>query len=251
MNSFTIAARELRSLFLSPLAWTLLGVTQLLFAYLFLSQVDYYLTIQAKLAGITAAPGITDLIVAPILGNAATILLLITPLLTMRLISDERRNKTISLLFSAPISMTEIILGKFLATFAFLMVVLLLVSLMPLSLLSIGSLDSGKFLAGLLGMVLLLASFSALGVYMSAIAPQPTIAAVGSFGVLLLLWIIDWSSNVSDSASDVLSYLSILHHFENLLQGLVNSTDVIYFILFIGSFLILSIKRLDNDRLQK
>ncbi|AFT67828.1 MAG: ABC-2 type transport system permease protein [Cycloclasticus pugetii] len=247
MNSFTIASRELRSLFLSPLAWTILGVSQLILAYMFLTQIDYYLAIQPKLIGIPGAPGVTDLIVAPLFGNAAVILLLIIPLLTMRTISDERRNKTISLLFSAPVSLTEIVLGKFLAIFAFLLIILLSITLMPLSLLTVGELDIGKLFACLLAMVLLMASFNALGLYMSAIASQPTVAAIGSFGALLLLWIIDWAGN----SSSVLEYISIMRHFENLLRGLIHSTDIFYFILFIAGFLILSIRRLDNDRLQK
>ncbi|SHI58722.1 ABC transporter permease subunit [Cycloclasticus pugetii] len=247
MNSFTIASRELRSLFLSPLAWTILGVSQIILAYMFLTQIDYYLAIQPKLIGIPGAPGVTDLIVAPLFGNAAVILLLIIPLLTMRTISDERRNKTISLLFSAPVSLTEIVLGKFLAIFAFLLIILLSITLMPLSLLTVGELDIGKLFACLLAMVLLMASFNALGLYMSAIASQPTVAAIGSFGALLLLWIIDWAGN----SSSVLEYISIMRHFENLLRGLIHSTDIFYFILFIAGFLILSIRRLDNDRLQK
>lgn len=251
MNSLVIAGRELRSLFLSPLAWTMLGVTQLILAYMFLTQIDFYFTIQPKLVGLEGAPGITDLIVAPLFGNAAVILLLITPLLTMRVISDERRNKTISLLFSAPISITNIVLGKFLAIFAFLLIILFSISLMPLSLLTVGELDFGKFLACLLALILLMASFSALGLYMSAIASQPTVAAVCSFGALLLLWIVDWAGTNNGNGSNVLEYISIMRHFENLLRGLVNSTDVVYFVLFISGFLILSIRRLDNDRLQK
>tara|TARA_R110002096_G_scaffold374321_6_gene568030 strand:- start:4243 stop:4998 length:756 start_codon:yes stop_codon:yes gene_type:complete len=250
MNSFIIAGRELRNLFLSPLAWTILGVTQLILAYMFLTQIDYYLTIQAKLIGIPNAPGVTDLVVAPLFGNAAVILLLITPLLTMRVISDERRNKTISLLFSAPISISEIVLGKFLAIFAFLLIILLSIALMPLSLLTVGDLDLGKFFACLLALALLMAAFNALGLYMSAIATQPTVAAVSSFGALLFLWIIDWAGSNSGNSSALLDYISIMRHFENLLRGLVNTTDVAYFVLFTAGFLILSIRRLDNDRLQ-
>ncbi len=219
----------------------MLGVTQLILAYMFLTQIDYYLSIQPKLIGIPGAPGVTDLVVAPLFGNAAVILLLITPLLTMRVISDERRNKTISLLFSAPISITEIVLGKFMAIFAFLLIILFSIALMPLSLLTVGELDYGKFLACLLAMALLMASFNALGLYMSAIASQPTVAAVASFGALLLLWI----------SSHLFEYISIMRHFDNLLRGLINSTDVFYFVLFIAGFLVLSIRRLDNDRLQK
>jgi ABC-2 type transport system permease protein len=250
MNSFTIAGRELRSLFLSPLAWVMLAVTQLILAYMFLTQIDYYLALQPKLAGLKNAPGVTDLVVAPLFGNAAVILLLITPLITMRLISDERRNQTISLLFSAPVSISEIVIGKFLATFAFLMIILSLIALMPLSLLSIGDLDLGKFCAGILGLMLLLAAFDALGLYMSCLSSQPTVAAVSSFGALLLLWIIDWAGS-GEQASGLFAYLSLLRHFENLLQGLIHSSDIVYFILFIGSFLLFSIRRLDNDRLQK
>ncbi|MEW5008160.1 MAG: ABC transporter permease subunit [Cycloclasticus sp.] len=251
MNSFIIAGREFRTLFLSPLAWTLLGVSQLILAYMFLTQIDYYLSIQPKLIGIAGAPGVTDLVVAPLFGNAAVILLLITPLLTMRVISDERRNKTISLLFSAPISMSDIVIGKFLAIYAFLLLILGLIVLMPLSLLTVGELDSGKFLACILALALLMAAFSALGLYMSAISPQPTVAAVASFGALLLLWIIDWAGSNSGNSSELFAYISIMRHYENLLRGLVNSSDLLYFILFIASFLILSIRRLDNDRLQK
>ncbi|OUR84301.1 ABC transporter permease [Cycloclasticus sp. 46_120_T64] len=251
MNSFIIAGREFRTLFLSPLAWTLLGVSQLILAYMFLTQIDYYLSIQPKLIGIAGAPGVADLVVAPLFGNAAVILLLITPLLTMRVISDERRNKTISLLFSAPINMSDIVIGKFLAIYAFLLLILGLIVLMPLSLLTVGELDNGKFLACILALALLMAAFSALGLYMSAISPQPTVAAVASFGALLLLWIIDWAGSNSGNSSELFAYISLMRHYENLLRGLVNSSDLLYFILFIASFLILSIRRLDNDRLQK
>ena len=247
--TLTIAGHELRSLFLSPLAWAMLAITQLILAYMFLIQIDYYLTLAPQLVGIKNAPGITDLIVAPLFGNAAVILLLITPLITMRLISDERRNQTISLLFSAPVSMLDIVLGKFLATFGFLMIILFFIALMPLSLLIIGDLDFGKFAAGILALALLLAAFDALGLYMSCLSAQPTVAAISSFGALLLLWIIDWAGS-SEQASGLFGYLSLLRHFENLVQGLVHSTDILYFILFIGSFLILSVRRLDNERLQ-
>jgi ABC-2 type transport system permease protein len=251
MTSLIIAGRELRSLFLSPLAWTILGVVQLILAYMFLSQIDYYLILQPRLAGLPGAPGITDLIVAPLFGNAAVVLLLVSPLISMRLISDERRNQTISLLLSAPVSMSEIVLGKFLGMLAFNGIMLALIALMPISLLAGGSLDSGKFLSCLLGLALLLSAFSALGLYMSSLSAQPGVAAVGSFGALLLLWIIDWAGNAGGNTSELFAYLSMLRHYENLLKGLVDTADLSYFALFIGSFLILSIRRLDNERLQQ
>jgi ABC-2 type transport system permease protein len=246
----TIAGRELRSLFLSPLAWAILATVQFIIAYLFLSQVDAYLMVQPRLAAVEGAPGVTDLVIAPLLGNAAIILLLITPMITMRVLSEERRNRTISLLFSAPVSMTEIILGKYLGVLGFFLILLAMIALMPLSLLSGTELDLGKLAAGLLGLTLLLAAFSAIGLFMSALTDQPTIAAISTFGLLLLLWIIDWAGNSEARASGLFAYLSMLRHYETLLKGLLNSTDVIYYLLVTVLFLGLSIRRLDADRLQ-
>jgi ABC-2 type transport system permease protein len=251
MMALVIAGREFRTLFLSPLAWTILGVIQIILGYMFLAQLDYYLMVQARIAGMEDAPGITDLIVAPLFGNAGVILLLVTPLLTMRLISEERKNRTLSLLFTAPVSMAEIVLGKYLGVIAFLFIMIGMILLMPLSLLVGGGLDIGKLAACTLALVLLLAGFAAVGLFMSALASQPTVAAVSSFGALLLLWIIDWSGQSGGQGGGVLEYLSLLRHYEGLLKGLISSTDLIYFLLFITTFLVLSVHRLDYDRLQK
>jgi len=248
---WTIARRELRSLFLSPLAWTILAVVQAILAYMFFSQIEFYMQIQPRLAGMQGAPGITELIVAPMFGNAAIILLLIVPLITMRLISDERRNQTLSLLFAAPLSMTDIIVGKFIGAVAFLLLMLLLIIMMPLSLLAGGTLDFGVLSSSSLGLLLLLSSFTALGLYMSSLTAQPTVAAVGSFGALLLLWILDWGGGDGTASSGgVMAYLSLVRHYESLLKGVFNSADIIYYLLFILTFLILAIRRLDADRLQ-
>jgi len=251
MMAFTIAGRELRSLFISPLAWSILAVVQLILAYMFLTQLDLFMALQSRLLGVEGAPGVTEIIAAPLLGNAAVVLLLVVPMLTMRLVSEERRAQTLSLLFSAPLSMSEIVLGKFLGVMGFLLIMVLMIVLMPLSLLVGGSLDLGMLLAGVLGLVLLLASFAALGLFMSTLTEQPTIAAVSSFGVLLLLWIIDWAGgNDASQVSELFAYLSLLRHFESLLKGVFDSADVIYYLLFVTLFLVMSIRRLDADRLQ-
>lgn len=251
MMVFTIAARELRSLFLSPLAWSILGVVQLILAYMFSSQVEVFMQVQSRLVGIEGAPGVTEIVVAPVLYNAGVVLLLVVPMLTMRLISEERRSQTLSLLFSAPVSMTEIVFGKFFGVMGFLLVMVLLIALMPLSLFTGATLDLGMFSAGLLGLLLLLASFSAIGLFMSTLTVQPTIAAVSTFGILLLLWILDLAGSANiGSASSLFAYLSILRHFESLLKGVFDTSDVIYYLLFVAVFLVLSIRRLDADRLQ-
>lgn len=247
----TIASREFKSLFLSPLAWTVLAVLQYILAYLFLTQVETFTLLQPKLATIEGAPGLTDIVVTPLYGNAGLILLLVTPLLTMRLICEERRNKTLSLLLSAPISNVDIILGKYFGLLGLLLLAVLLITLMPLSLLAGGELDVGKVAANLLALVLLVTAFTATGLFMSTIAGHPTVAAMGTFGILLLLWILDWTSGMQDQRSELLEYLSILRHFQNIQSGLISSVDIGYFLLFTATFILLSIRSLDNERLQK
>ncbi len=250
MNAFIsigiIAGRELKSLFLSPLAWSVLAVVQLILAWLFLIQLDQFATLQPQLAALPGAPGLTDMVVAPLFASAATVLLLVTPLLTMRVFSEERRQHTLTLLFSMPLSMTEIVLGKYLGLLALLGVMLVLIALMPLSLLLGGTLDFGQFAAGVLGLALLMASFAAVGLYVSTLTHHPGIAAVGSFGILLLLSIVDWSG-----ASGLFSYLSLVRHYEALLKGVFNSSDVVYYVLLIVTFLTLAVRRLDGERLQR
>ncbi len=250
MMVFTIAGRELRSLFLSPLAWSILAVTMFIFAYLFLSQIEAYFTLQPRLAAIEGAPGVADIIVAPLFAQAAVVLLLITPLVTMRVLSDERRNRTFTLLLSAPVSMTEIVAGKYLGVLLFFLILIGMLTLMPLSLLAGTDLDLAKLAAGVLGLSLVVAAFSAIGLYMSSLTEQPTVAAVTTFGLLLLLWILDWAGNTQSDTTSLMSYLSILRHYEPLLKGLFNSTDVVYYLLMVILFLGFSIRRLDADRLQ-
>jgi ABC-2 type transport system permease protein len=249
MMVFTLAARELRSLFLSPLAWAILAAVQALIAFFFLWYLQEYAAIQAQLALLENAPGITQLVATPLLATAAIVLVVVGPLLTMRLISDERRNQTLTLLMSAPVSMTEIIIGKYLGILGFFAIMTLLVALMPLSLLAGTPLDMGMFAAGLLGLFLLLASFAAVGLYMSTLTNQPAVAAISTFGVLLMLWIANLAGSSTDKGS-LLSYLSLLQHYQSMMKGVINSSDVAFYLIFIASFLVLSIRKLDAQRLQ-
>ena len=130
----TIAWRELRSLFLSPLAWAILAVIQLLIGFMFLARINIVQMYASQLAAMEDAPGVTEIIVPELLGTAAIVLLLVVPLITMRLLAEERRNKTLALLYSAPVSMTEIVLGKYFGVLGFLGIVVLLIGAMPTSL---------------------------------------------------------------------------------------------------------------------
>jgi len=174
----------------------------------------------------------------------------VVPLVSMRLVAEERRNGTLGLLISAPLSMTEIVVGKYLGLLALLFLMVFLTALMPLSL-GLGThLDYGRLLAGVLGLTLLLGAFAAAGLYMSTLTRQPVVAAVSSFGLLLFLWIINWLAKGDDRFSGALHYLSLIDHYDALLRGAFNSSDVVYYLLFILTFLVFSVRRLDSYRLQ-
>ncbi len=247
---WALAVRELKGLFLSPLAWSVLAVVQFILAYLFLAQLDRYMMFAGQLAGMEGAPGVTGIVVAPVLGDAAMVLLMVTPLLTMRLVAEERRARTLPLLLSAPLSMTEIVLGKYLGILGFMLVMLALAALMALSLLAGGTLDFGMLAAGLLGLGLTLAAFAAAGLFLSSLTAQPVVAAVSTFGLLLLVWILDWAGTSREGAGDLFAQLSLLRHYEPLLQGVFSTTDVAYYVLFIALFLGLAVRRMDAYRLQ-
>ncbi|MBE9564097.1 MAG: ABC transporter permease subunit [Proteobacteria bacterium] len=245
---FTIARKEYRSMFLSPLAWVILAVIQIILAWSFFTSIDVFFNIQSELSTMPNAPGVTDLIISPLFEVASFVLLMITPLLTMRLISEEKRNATMSLLLSAPVSISEIVIGKYLGLLFFIGTILTLVILMPLSL-SVGTeLDFAKFFSGALGLLLIVAAFSAAGIYMSSLTENPLVAAISTFGLLLLLWMININSaTAGDSA---LNYLSLHTHFTAMLRGILNTRDIAYFLLFIFGFVTLTIRQLETQRLQ-
>lgn len=241
----SIGWREFRSLFLSPLAWAILAVIQLILGYFFLVHSENYVSMRSQLLGSDDYMGLTQMVVAPLFGTAAVIALLLVPIITMRLVSEERRSKTLALLYSAPVSMTEIILGKYLGILLFLAVMLAMIVIMPLSLLIGGTLDFGLFISGVIGLSLVLASFAAVGLFTSTLTQHPTVAGISCFGILLLFWII----GQTDDSAAVFTYLSLTSHYEPFLRGIVSSTDAIYYLLFITTFLVLGIRRLDTDRM--
>jgi len=243
-----IASREVRNLFLSPLAWSILGVLQLILAWLFLVQIETFLQIQPRLAGIEGAPGLTDLVATPMLGAAVTFIMLLIPLLSMRLLSEEFRTGTFSLLLTAPISMTQIVLGKYLGILGFLTIAILLTLLMPLSLLIGGSLDWGKLAAAGMGLLLVTASFAAIGLFISSLTAQPAVAAIGTYGTLLFFWIISLAAETGDQSGQFFNWLSLQTHYEPMMKGLVRGSDLIFYLLVITAFLLLTIRRLDNRR---
>jgi ABC-2 type transport system permease protein len=248
----SIAGKELRSLFVSPLAWTVLAVVQVVLAYIFLIQLESFVEWQPRLSSIPNAPaGLTTWVVAPLFNSAGFMMMIIVPLLTMRLVSEELRSGTFTLLLSAPLAMTEVVLGKFLGLLAFLCMVIALVLVMCLLLLLGGNLDFGLLASCVLGLLLLTASIASAGLYMSTLTQQPVAAATSTLGLLLVLWIIDFAGVGNESRSSALfAYLSISNHVNAFFRGLFDSRDIVYYLLFMTTFLTLSVRRLDGIRLQ-
>ena len=243
----TIAWKEFRSLFASPLAWVILAVIQLILAWVFLFQLSQYMDNLPRIQQLANPPGITEIVVAALFGFAAILLLMAVPLLTMRLFSEERRNQTLTLLLSAPVSTTEIVLGKFVGLLLFLAIMLGLCVLMSASLALGGTIDWGLIAANSLGLMLLVGAFAALGLFISSLTQHAAIAAFATFGVLLLLWILN--SLVQDPNHPLL-YLSLMKHFDSFNRGLIDTTDLAYLLLFAVTFLVLTVRQLDAKRLQ-
>lgn len=242
----TIAAKELRILFSSPLAWIVLGVLQLVLAWLFLNQADAFLNLQPQLVQFANPPGVTEMVAAPLFAATAMILLVITPILAMRLIAEERRNHTLPLLLSAPVSLRAIVVGKFLGLWAFLCLIAVFATAMALSLYAGGLLDIGLLLSNVFGLVLLAACLSALGLYFSSLTAHPAVAAISGIGASLGFWLLD----IVSRDADALHALSLLLHFERFNRGLLDTADITYFLLFTTTFLVLSVQRLDQIRLR-
>ena len=242
-NVILIATNELRRFFKSPLAWIILAIIQFIVAIFFYVPLVFYLQ------PASTASGLTNTVVSTMYGFAAYIILIISPLLTMRLISEERQLGTIKLLFSSPISITEIVLGKFLGITIFYLLILLMITLMPLSLLFGTQLDLGQIASSLVGLFLLTTSIASIGLFLSSLTNSPTISAVSTFGVLLFLLIIKVGGTNASSKTDLIfTYISIDSHYNNFLTGLFNSTDIFYYIILTTFFIVLCIWRLDAER---
>ena len=247
-----IFRRELLYAFNSVVAYAVTTVFVLLAGYFFYNLLGYFnlASIQA-MQNPAGAPGLnlTDGVVRPLFGNVAVILILILPLLTMRLISEERKSGTAELLFTFPISDWDAIVGKYLATLAVYVVMLILTVLYPLLLFKHTNPELGPIITGYLGLFLVGAAYIAMGLFFSTLSDNQMVAGVATFGCGLLFLIISWLTPfVSPTAASVLDQLSILEHFNSFSMGVLNSNDIVYYLSFIFFFLFLSSRVLDSNR---
>jgi ABC-2 type transport system permease protein len=251
-----IARKELRALFGSPLAWFVLAAIQCIFGYGFLKRLDDFLQIQSQLTQLNNPPGVTELVAAPTFATAAALMLFATPVLAMRFIAEERRQHSLLLLLSAPVSLTEIVIGKFLGLTGFLSVIVLLVGAMPLALADTATIDYGLLAMLLLALLLLTASFAAVGLYASSLTAQPVAAALAGFGILITM--IFMGETAADSlrsrgwmtASALAQTLSPMKNFEPLARGVADSYAISCSVLLTAVFLVLTIRRMDAMRLR-
>ncbi len=237
--------KELKLLFSSALAWTFLALTQLVTAWVFLGRLDTFLEIQPQLTQLANPPGITEIIIAPVFAVASIVLLMVTPIMSMRLLAEERRNQTLVMLLSAPVSRFAIVMAKFFALLLFLCFIPLLIVILSFLLLMGGTLDFGLLWSNVIGLTLLAGCFASLGLYISSLTAHPAIAALGSFGVLLCFWMIDI---VSFDADSVIHHFSPFRHYENFNLGIVDSFNVVFMLLFTIVFLVLTVHKLTNTR---
>ncbi|OGS92221.1 MAG: ABC transporter permease [Gallionellales bacterium GWA2_60_18] len=239
-----LAMRELRSLFSMPSTWFVVALLQFILAWFFLALLEAFLGVQPQLAQLANPPGVTVTVAVPLFNTAALLLMMLTPMFTMRLIAEERRNQTLALLLSAPLAGWQIVLGKFFGLLAFLALLTCGVPLMLYTLASGTALDHGLLFANTVGLLLLTASYIALGLYVSALTAQPAIAAIGALAALAGLWLADIAATAADSPWHA---ISPLHHFQSFNTGLLDSGDAAFFVLFSAAFLLLAVRRLHNN----
>lgn len=249
-----IARRELEAYFATPVGWLCLTgfilVTGLFFAVMVTGYAD-----QATQAAYNPYGGgdlnINETLLPDFFGNTAVILLLLCPALTMRLFSEDRRQRSFELLLSSPLSSTQIVLGKYLGALGFLGVLLLGTLHYVAILYWVGAPDAGTLLASYAATFLLAASFMAVGMFTSAFTESQVLSLVISFGVVLGLWVLAWIDSFSQAPwVQVVTYASMLSHQSDLSKGLLHIKDLVYFVSFIGFFLFATQQRVEAFRWQ-
>ncbi len=222
--------------------------------YFFYTAVAYYSLISfqaAQNAFMGGQVNLNEMVIKPLMDDISVILLLIVPLLTMRLIAEEKKNGTMELLLTYPLRNLAILLGKFAATLLVL-VILLAVTLIYILLLSwVGEFEWGVVWAGYGGLVLMTAGFVALGLFVSALTQNQIIAAVLGFGALLLFWMIGWAGALSGPVvGNVVNYLSILEHLDSFTKGVLDTRDIGYYLTFSAFFIFLTLRYLDSQKIR-
>jgi len=255
-NIFAVFTRELRSYFTSPIAYVIftvfLGLSGFFFYAILSRYVQYAFQIMQQAQMYQYAPpvmNINDMMLRGLFHNMAIISVFIVPLITMRLISEEKKEGTLELLETSPILPIHWILGKYFASYV-LFIVMFIPSFILMSLLFVfGNPEFLPIVAGYMGMFLMGGAFLSIGILISSFTENQIIAGAISFFVFLLLWVIDWMGSAgSGIMNQVLSYLSMVDHFDNIVKGVIDSKDIIFFLSFIFFGIYLTYRSVESIR---
>lgn len=230
-----ICRKELHGYLWTPMSYGILAVYMLLSGLLFYSSFVFY------------QPSIVDYRL--MLGDTLSVFIFVIPLLTMRLMAEEFRQGTDELLLTSPASTTEIILGKYLSSLVFLLVLVLLNLLYPLLMSQFGELDLVILFTSALGLFLLGAGMMAIGLFASSLSRHQMVAAVAGFIILLSLWMLDSLGGNSNTAiMEWVQPFSLSSRFNGFLKGILSGADIIYYITLSALFLLFSIQVVERKR---
>src|SRR5437868_999779 len=243
-NAWIICWKELGSYFVSPVAYLLLIMFGLIFGFFFWNALGYFVIegMEMQMRGQMFPMNLNEQIIRPLLANVGVIGLFFIPLITMRLFAEEKRTGTIELLITSPITDMEIILGKWLAAMLLYGCMLLLTALNFAFLFKYGHPDWKPLVIGYLGLYLQAGALLAVGTFISTLTKNQIIAGAVTFAVCLMLWVLEWVSGGGFETAkwaQVLSYMSVISHYESFAKGMLSSKDAIYYVslIFFGLFL--------------
>lgn len=246
-TSLLIAVHEWRRLRAQTWSWLLLASVTALLAWLFLERLDGFLRLQQG-TGNANGIGVTAQVAAPVLGWLAIVLIVLVPLLGARAIAGERRAHSLNLLLAAGIGDAAIVVGKWLGLLGWLLLLIGLTALMPLSLLGTTDLDLGRLAANLLALMLHAGALAAIALYASSVAAQPILAAAIALLINVLLCVVDLGARAAGVNNGLINWLALPTHFGPFSDGIVASVDLIWFMLVTGIFLALAARQLGGLR---
>jgi ABC-2 type transport system permease protein len=250
-NVAAIARRELGAYFASPIAYAVIAMFALVYGYFFISLLSFFVqqSMQMGAMGMGGPVNVNQQLIRFLLQNAAVVVLFVLPMITMRTYAEEKRTGTIELLLTSPVSDVEIILGKFAGALGLYTVMLAVTLLHVAMLFAFGNPEWKPIATGYLGLWLLGACFIAVGLLISSLTRNQIIAGAVTFGVFLLLWVIDWiGGGLGSTTQAVLGYLSITSHLDDFTKGVIDTKHVVFYLSFITFGLFLTAKAVDSER---
>ena len=250
-KAWIIAWKDYKTYFTSPIAYIMIAGFLGIMGWMFFFSLSHFnmQSMQYKQFGMGKSLSITDGIIRPLYGNMNVIFLFLVPFVTMRLFAEERKLQTIQLLMTAPVSISEMIIGKFLSALLLVTTMLLSTLIYPVIMMIYGNPDTGPILTSYLGTFLLASCYVSTGIFFSAMTENQIVAGALTFAAGLFLWLINWASQSAGPVfSDFLDYLSLIQHYNNFSQGILDSTDVFFYISFVFFGLFLTHRVLDSYR---